>query len=227
MKVLIVEDTKKLLESITDTLSSERFLCESAETFSDAHEKLHLYTYDCIIIDINLPDGSGLDLIKAIKSHNPSTGVIVISARNSLDNKIEGLNLGADDYVTKPFDMVELIARVKAVLRRRNFSGSNRVTFGEIAVEPETREVFVGDKKVELTRAEFEILLFFFSNPGRVLTREAIAEHIWGDNMDLVDSFDFIYSHMKNLRKKITSGNGMYPIKALYGVGYKLEAPDK
>jgi DNA-binding response OmpR family regulator len=223
MKILTIEDTTKLLASITDALLSENFLCESAETFSEADEKLHLYSYDCMIIDINLPDGSGLDLIKAIKSQNPSTGVIVISARNSLSNKIEGLSLGADDYITKPFDMSELIARVKAVLRRRNFFGSNKVTFGEIAVEPETRDVFVCDQRVELTRAEFDILIFFFSNPGRVLTREAIAEHIFGDHMDLVDSFDFIYSHMKNLRKKITPRSGHYPIKAIYGVGYKME----
>lgn len=224
MKILIVEDNSKLLEAISEALSAEGFLCITTERFDDAHEKLYLYTYDVLIVDINLPGGSGLDLIGSIKTHNQSTGIIVISARDSLDNKIEGLELGADDYITKPFDMAELIARVKALLRRRNFLGGNTVSFGDISIETTTREVKVGNKNIDLTKSEFDILLFFFSNPGRVLTRETIAEHIWGDNMDLVDSFDFIYSHIKNLRKKITSVGGKDLIKAVYGIGYKFEA---
>ncbi len=224
MKFLIVEDNAKLLEAIPETLESEKYLCETSLNFQDAHEKIFLYNYDILIVDINLPDGSGLELIKEIKKQNSSTGIIVISARNSLDNKIEGLDLGADDYITKPFDMAELVARVKALLRRRNFSGNSNVTFNGITIDTTSREVFADQQKIELTKSEYDILLFFFSNPGRTLTKEGIAEHIWGDNMDLADSFDFIYSHIKNLRKKITVTGNSDPIKAVYGIGYKLAA---
>ncbi|HEX2956140.1 MAG TPA: response regulator transcription factor [Chitinispirillaceae bacterium] len=223
MKILVIEDNLRLLESIEYYLKRENFLCVTSEKYVTATEKIALYTYDIIIIDINLPDGSGLNLITEAKRKNPSTGIIVISARNSLENKIEGLNLGADDYLTKPFDMAELVARVKALLRRRNFSGTNCITAGEIAVDVTNRKVTVSDCEVDLTKSEFDILLFFLSNPGRTLTRESIAEHIWGDNMDLVDSFDFIYSHIKNLRKKITLRNAKDPIRAVYGIGYKFE----
>ncbi len=223
MKILIVEDNYNLLQSITDALNDEHFVCETVSNFNLANEKIQLYNYDILVVDINLPDGSGLDLIKELKLLSPETGIIVISARNSLDNKIEGMELGADDYITKPFDMAELIVRVKALIRRRNFSGNKHLSFGGIKIHPDKREVYVNDIKIDLTKSEFDILLFFFSNPGRVITREALAEHIWGDNMDLVDSFDFIYSHIKNLRKKIMRQNISDPIKAIYGIGYKLE----
>lgn len=223
MKLLIVEDNTKLLKSTKEILETENFLCETAETYASAHEKIFLYIYDILIVDINLPDGSGLELIKEIKKQNLSSGIIVISARNSTDNKIEGLDLGADDYLTKPFDMAELVARVKALLRRRSFSGNDLVTIGGISIDTTIREVFAAKQKIQLTKSEYDILLFFFSNPSRVLTRESIAEHIWGDNMDLADSFDFIYSHIKNLRKKITAAGTDDPIKAVYGIGYKLD----
>jgi len=223
MKLLIVEDNHKLLEAVKETMEAEKYLCETAVDFETAHEKIFLYQYDIIIVDINLPDGSGLDLIREIKVQAPGTGIIVISARNSLDNKVEGLGLGADDYLTKPFDMAELTARVKALIRRRNFSGNDSISFGKITIDTLSRRVFAGNHPVELTKSEYDILLFFFSNPNRVLPRESIAEHIWGDNMDLADSFDFIYSHIKNLRKKLTLAGVKDPVKAVYGVGYKLE----
>jgi len=223
MKLLIVEDNLKLLEAIKETLESEKFLCEAAANYETAHEKIFLYTYDALIVDINLPDGTGLDLIRKMKKQYSTTGIIVISARNSLNNKIEGLDLGADDYITKPFDMAELVARVKALLRRRNFSGNDIITHNKISVNTVNRSVAAGNQQLDLTKSEYDILLFFLSNPGRVLTRESIAEHIWGDNMDLADSFDFIYSHIKNLRKKITAAGVDNPLKAVYGVGYKLE----
>jgi DNA-binding response OmpR family regulator len=223
MKLLIVEDNTKLLKAVTETLENEKYVCETVENFKTAYEKIFLYRYDVMVVDINLPDGSGLELIREIKKQNPETGIIVVSARNSLDNKIEGLDLGADDYITKPFDMAELVARVKALLRRRSFSGSNSVTFSGLTIDTSSREVFAGTRRIDLTKSEYDILLFFFSNPGRVLTRESIAEHIWGDNMDLADSFDFIYSHIKNLRKKITATGIEDPVKAVYGIGYKLE----
>jgi DNA-binding response OmpR family regulator len=224
MKLLVVEDNIKLLETIAEVLLAAKYVCEKAADFNSASEKISLYNYDIVVVDINLPDGSGLDLIKAIKKQKAETGIIVISARNSLDNKIEGLDLGADDYLTKPFDMAELLARVKALLRRRSFSGSDLVSLGEISINTSNRQVYARNMQLELTKSEYDILLFFFANSNRVLTRESIAEHIWGDNMDLADSFDFIYSHIKNLRKKITASGVDDPIKAVYGIGYKFES---
>ncbi|MBN2484850.1 MAG: response regulator transcription factor [Bacteroidales bacterium] len=223
MKLLIVEDNLALLESISDSLTAENFLCEKAQDYFTALEKINLYNYSLIIVDINLPDGSGLGLIKSMKKLNTETGIIVVSARNSLGNKLEGLELGADDYITKPFDMAELVARVKALLRRRNFAGSNNVEINDITIKTDSREVFVQQTKIELTKSEYDILLFLIANKGRVITRESLAEHIWGDNMDLADSFDFIYSHIKNLRKKIAAAGAFDPIKAVYGIGYKIE----
>lgn len=223
MKLLVVEDNLKLLEAIAESLAAEYFVCETADNFPGAQEKVIMYDYDILVVDINLPGGSGLDLIREVKKRNPSTGIIVISARNSLDNKLEGLYLGADDYMTKPFDMAELVARIKSLIRRRNFDGTHMVSLGGINMDTTKREVTANGKKIDLTKIEFNILLFFFSNPKRVLTRESIAEHIWGDNMDLADSFDFIYSHIKNLRKKITFTGAHDPIKAVYGIGYKLD----
>lgn len=221
MKLLVVEDNSHLLNSVTASLRAADFICESAEDFSAAHEKISLYRYDVFIVDINLPDGSGLDLIRTCKKHFPETGIIVISARNSLENKVEGLELGADDYLTKPFDMAELVARVKSVIRRRNFKGEAVIQHNGISVDTSARQISVLGKPVDLTRSEYNILLFLLSNPNRVLTKESIAEHIWGDNMDLADSFDFIYSHIKNLKKKITDAGGKNPVKTVYGVGYK------
>ena len=222
MKILIVEDNTQLLEAIRETLVGEHYVCETAEKYTAASEKIHMHNYDVMVVDINLPGGSGLKLIREIKGINPATGIIIISARNSLDHKIEGLELGADDYLTKPFDMAELVVRVKALLRRRSFSGTSTVTFGDISIDTGRREVTAGGTKVDLTKSEYNILLFFFSNPNRVLTKESIAEHIWGDNMDLADSFDFIYSHIRNIRKKITSAGCEDPIKVVYGIGYRL-----
>ena len=222
MKLLVIEDNLDLLSEIKEALDQAYFHCEVVSTYADAHEKVHLYSYDVLIVDINLPDGSGLNIISEIKKVNPATGVIVVSARDSLSNKLEGLDLGADDYITKPFDLAELVARVKSLLRRKNFYGSNTITIGGVTLDVSSRDIFVDDKRVDLTKSEFDILLFFFSNPTRVLSKESIAEHIWGDNMDLADSFDFIYSHIKNLRKKIIATGVAEPIKAVYGIGYRL-----
>jgi DNA-binding response OmpR family regulator len=223
MKILVVEDHPGLLSAIREALEAEKFLVEQAADFTVADEKVHLYRYDLIIVDINLPGGSGLEIIRAVKRLDGETGIIVVSARDSLDNKIEGLELGADDYVTKPFDMAELVARVKALVRRRQFGGQLMVTQGDLAIDTQTREVTAAGRKIDLTRSEYDILLFLFSNTGRVISRESLAEHIWGDHMDLADSFDFIYSHIKNLRKKITTAGAADPIRAVYGIGYKFE----
>lgn len=223
MKILIIEDQIDLLHSIQDALSQENFNCETADTKKKAEYKIYTFEYDILIVDINLPDGSGLEIVKQMKRLNSRVGIMIISARNAIDQKIEGLELGADDYITKPFDMAELIARVKSLIRRRLFNGEETVNFGNITINTSKREVYVDEQLVELTKSEYQILLFFFSNPNRVISKETLAEHIWGDHMDISDSYDFIYSHMKNLRKKIVSKNVDDPIKVIYGIGYKFE----
>jgi len=222
MKILIIEDEPDLLIGIKDFLEKERYVCETASNFNDADQKLAVYHYDVALIDITLPGGSGLKLIEHLKRHTTDTGIIIISARNSLDDKLTGLDLGADDYITKPFHLSELNARVKAVLRRRKFDGATSVIFQEIEMFPDQGTVKVRDKNLELTKKEFELLLFFISNKNRLLTRESIAEHLWGDNIDLADNFYFIYTHINNLRKKIVKNRGNDYIKNVYGIGYKF-----
>lgn len=224
MKILLVEDEKELSASITEYLQRESYICESALTYDHATEKINLYGYDCVIVDIGLPDGNGLDLIRILKEGKPETGVIIISARNSLDDKVLGLGIGADDYMTKPFHLPELNARIKSVIRRRSFGGSNEIVFDSIRLLPDKMEVTVQGQPLNLTRKEYDLLMFFISNKERVLTREAIAEHLWGDEMDMADSFDFIYTHIKNLRKKILEKGGRDHIRTVYGMGYKFSA---
>ncbi len=227
MKLLIVEDNVKLMEAIGDTLQDAGFLCETAENYIIASEKIAVYLYDIMVVDINLPDGSGLDLIKEMKHSRPNTGIIIISARDSLYNKIEGLELGADDYLTKPFDMAELLARINSIIRRRVFGGNQKLTVGPLTIDTTSREVNLNGEHIELTKSEYDILMFFISSNGRVLTKESIAEHIYGDNLDLLNSFDFIYSHIKNLRKKIATHDYPSPIKAVYGIGYKFDMQNR
>jgi len=222
MKILIVEDEPELATRIHSRLTEDGYRCESATLYKQAREKIYVYDYDLLILDINLPDGTGLDLIRLAKQEKSTTPIIVISARNSLNQKIEGLELGADDYLTKPFELAELTARVKSVLRRWSFDGSNQITAGNITVDPDSKTVTVDGADLNLTRTEYSLLLYFMANPNRVLSRDSIAEHIWGDHMDMADTFDFLYTHMKNLRKKIKDAGGTDPIKAVYGVGYKL-----
>jgi DNA-binding response OmpR family regulator len=222
MKILIVEDEPELLFEIESCLIRENYLCETAGNFNVADEKLALYHYDIALVDITLPGGNGLQLIKNLKQKNADTGIIIISAKNSLDDKLIGLDLGADDYLTKPFHLSELNARVKAVLRRRKFDGSKSVVFNEMEIFPEEGSLLINGNNLILTKKEFELLLFFISNKNRLLTRESIAEHLWGDNIDLADNFDFIYTHINNLRKKIVKSGGNDYIKTVYGIGYKF-----
>jgi DNA-binding response OmpR family regulator len=223
MKFLLVEDHIALRESIQQALEGDGYLCETSGDYPDASERLYLYQYDVLIVDLNLPGGSGLDLIRETKAKHPATGIIVISARDTLSQKIEGLELGADDYLTKPFDVAELRARIKSLIRRKHFAGKRIVVAGDLQIDPDLRVVFSGEEQLELTKSEYDILLFFVSNPNRVLTRESIAEHLWGDNSDLADSFDFIYSHIKNLRKKIKAAGVDIPFKTVYGIGYRFD----
>jgi DNA-binding response OmpR family regulator len=222
MKILIIEDEISLNESIILYLKNEGFVCESAPNFEEASQKINDYHYDIIVADIILPDGNGLDLVRELKAHKTDSGIIIISAKDSLDDKLMGLDLGADDYLTKPFHLAELNSRIKSLIRRRKFDGNNEIVFNEIIIDPEKAEVKVKNQTISLTRKEYDLLLFFISNKGRVLTKESIAEHLWGDNIDAIDSFDFIFSHIKNLRKKIVAAGGKDYIKTIYGMGYKF-----
>ena len=224
MNVLIVEDEKELLNSIITYLQGSDIVCDKAEKLSEALELLKSKSYDCIILDIGLPDGSGFEVIRAMQQLDHPTGIVIISARNSLDDRLTGLNIGADDYVVKPFHMPELIARINSVVRRRSPKDNKGIVFHELRLIPEEMILYIGDKQISLTKKEHEMLLYLINNPNRVITKEAIAEHLWGDHADIADSFNFIYSHIKNLRKKMVDNGCKDYIKSIYGVGYKFTA---
>lgn len=225
MKILIIEDESSLCESIESYLKQEGNVCTVAGDYGEAHLKIHVYEYDCILVDIGLPDGSGLTIIKELKEMHAEAGIIIISAKDSLDDRIEGLDLGADDYLTKPFHLSELNARIKAVERRKEFDGEQKSTIGSMAIYPTKKEVFINDELIDLTAKEYDLLSYFITNKNRVLSKESIAERVWGDHYDMVDSFDFIYVHIRNLRKKILEKGGTDQIKTVYGMGYKFVAP--
>lgn len=225
MKILIIEDEREMLENMQLTLEKEDFLVEGVSTYREAMAKIGNYEYDCILLDISLPDGNGLEVLQELKNQGLSDGVIIVSAKNSLDDKLQGLNLGADDYLPKPFHMAELNARVKAVIRRRRFSGSNVMELGNLIIDMDSRLVKVNQESLDLNRKEFDILLYLSINRGRLVSKSALAEHVWGDYIDQADSFEFIYSQIKNLRKKLSMSKADIEIKAVYGIGYKLETP--
>jgi len=227
MKVLIIEDETALRESIASYLGNMNFVCEAAGDFTSALEKIHLYDYTCIILDISLPGGTGLELLQVLKENHKADGVLIISAKNSLDDKVSGLNAGADDYLTKPFHLSELAARVTAIIRRKSFEGKNLLRFDELSLDIQEKVARVGEVDVDLTRKEYDLLLYFISNKNRVVSKTAIAEHLWGDNMDVADNFDFIYTHIKNLRKKLMQAGCPDYIKSVYGMGYKLTLPSR
>lgn len=221
MKILIVEDEPQMLDNMRKTLEQENYKVESASDYETASNKLGVYNYDCVLLDITLPDGNGLELLKQIKAQGKEDGVIIVSAKDSLDDRLKGLNLGADDYLSKPFHMAELHARVKAVLRRLNFEGQNLIELGNVTIDSENRVVTIEKQNVDLNRKEYDILLYLVTNKDRLVTKAALAEHVWGDHIDQSDSFDFIYSQIKNLRKKFE--NATIQIDAVYGVGYRLQ----
>ncbi|MGO1585197.1 MAG: response regulator transcription factor, partial [Mesonia sp.] len=203
MKILIIEDELDMLQNMKQTLEKEGFLVESATHYESALQKIGVYAYDCILLDIGLPDGNGLDILKILKEKGINDGVIIVSAKDSLDDKLKGLNLGADDYLSKPFHMAELNARVKALLRRSNFGGTQNIELGNLSVNPEERSVWINQTEIELNRKEMDILLYLIANKNRLVNKTALAEHVWGDHIDQADNFEFIYSQIKNLRKKL------------------------
>jgi len=222
MKILIIEDEKQLVKSIVTALRSEGYVSETAYTAAEADEKIAMFDYDCILLDIGLPDGNGLTVLESLKTQQKTDGVIIITAKNSLDDKVKGLNLGADDYLAKPFFMPELIARVSAVIRRKRFDGSNKIEFREISIDLRGKSVTVNDREIDLTRMEYALLVFLVAYKNRVVSKNAIAEHLSGDDAELLDKFDFIYSHMKNLKRKLTEAGSEDYIKTIYGLGYKF-----
>lgn len=224
MKLLIVEDDKEILRMVMRYFDAFGYVIEKAKTLGDGRDKINQHVYDCVILDLNLPDGDGISLLQQVKSKNKETGVIILSANSSLETKIAGLEIGADDYLTKPFHLSELNARVKSIVRRNKYEGSNDITFHEIKIETEAQEVTVNDKRIKLTKKEYELLMYLIINKNRVLTKQSISEHIWGDFIDRTDSYDFIYSHLKNLRKKIIDKGGKDYIHTIYGIGYKFTA---
>lgn len=222
MKILLVEDNSELTKNIVDYLGQEGFICESCENCFDAQDKLLSFRYDCVVLDIMLPDGNGLEILRFIKDQKMTCNILIISAKNSLEDKINGLGIGADDYLTKPFYLPELHARLKAIYRRNQLDGNHEVVFNEIKVDTLTLEAMVGNRVLDLTKKEFDLLLFFLTNKNRVLGRQSIAQHMWGDYTDDLANFDFVYQHIKNLRKKICQAGGKDYINTIYGIGYKF-----
>lgn len=222
MKILIVEDEPALRELIQRSLEKERYVVEVAPDFDTALEKVEVYDYDCILLDIMLPDGSGLDLLSRLKELRKKENIIIISAKDSLDDKVLGLELGADDYLPKPFHLAELTARIKSVLRRKHRDGEHSVVVGNVRLLPDVFQVWIGDRQLELSRKEYDILHYFMNRPGRMVNKHTLAESVWGDHIDQVDNFDFIYAQIKNLRKKLKEHSAGMEIKSVYGFGYKL-----
>ncbi|MEO6838471.1 MAG: response regulator transcription factor, partial [Ginsengibacter sp.] len=220
LKILIVEDEKALSESIAEYLSKQEYHCDVAANFHDAIDKIEYSEYDCILLDITLPDGDGLKILEQLKADKKTDGVLIISAKNSLDDKIKGLNLGADDYLPKPFHLSEMNARIAAIIRRKKFDGSSIIQFHHLSIDTQSKMVTVENNPVELTKKEYELLLYFVSNKKRLISKDAIAEHLWGNDMS--GNFDFIYTHIKNLRKKLMDAGDADYIKSVYGMGYKF-----
>ena len=221
MKVLIIEDERKLSDSIVDYLKGEKYLCEQAFDFNDAMMKVRVYDYDCVLLDLMLPGGNGLDILRDIKRRNNPAGVIIVSAKDSLDDKLKGLQIGADDYLAKPFHLAELSMRIYAVIRRKEFGANNRLECGDISIDLLEKSVTASGHSITLTKSEYDLLLFFIGNKNRVLSKGAIAEHLSGDFADMMDNFDFIYTHIKNLKAKLTEAGIKDCIKNVYGMGYK------
>lgn len=223
MKILIIEDEKALSQSIMAYLQEENYLCEIASDYQTGLFKVESYDYDCILLDITLPGGNGLKILEELKNEHKADGVIIISARNSIDDRIQGLNLGADDYLSKPFHLSELSARVAAVIRRRNFSGQKNIVLKEVTVDLQAKTISIHGTPIDLTRKEYDLLLYLISNKNRVISKNAIAEHLAGEEADYFNNFDVIYSHIKNLKRKIQQAGGEDYIKSVYGMGYKYQ----
>lgn len=221
MKLLIIEDEKDLSKSISDFFINSGEIAIVATNKYEAEDKLLSHQFDTVVLDITLPDGNGIDIIPIIKDTQSNCGILILSAKNSIDDKIKGLDLGADDYLTKPFHIAELNSRVKALIRRNIFNGEKSISFNEIKINLTDNQAFINDNPIQLTKKEFDLLIYLITNKNRVLTKESIAEHLWGDNVEFIENYDFIYTHIKNLRKKIMTNGGNDYLKTVHGIGYK------
>lgn len=222
MKLLLIEDNVDLREVIQQSLEQERYVVEVATTYVEAMNKLFVYEYDCVLIDIMLPDGNGLDLLREMHKRRKKHNAIIISAKDAIEDKVEGLELGADDYLPKPFHLAELHARIRSVLRRSQRGGDNLVTLGNVCLNPHTFAVEIAGERVDFVRKEYDILAYFMSRPNRLVAKETLAEAIWGDAIDQSDNFDFVYAQMKNMRKKLKNAHATIEVKTVYGFGYQL-----
>lgn len=223
MKILLIEDEIEIANSIKSYLKTNDIQCETAINYKMALDKVTLYDYDCVLLDLMLPDGDGFSILKELKKQGKNDGVIIISARETLETKIEGFNLGADDYLTKPFHLSELLVRIQSLVRRKNYNGNTNLLFNEIEIDTLAKSVKVNDKKMECTKKEIDLLLFLLANKGKVVSKSAIAEHLSGDMADMLDNHDFVYAHIKNLKKKLSDAGSDDYIKSVYGIGYKWE----
>ena len=223
MKLLIIEDELSLLKSITGFFQHESFICETASNYAEGLDKISLYDYDCVILDIALPGGSGLKLLQNLRNQKKQDGVVIISAKNSLDDKIAGLELGADDYLAKPFHLSELNARVKAIIRRKYSDGTNQIEYDDLIIDLLAKAVSYKKNQLHLTRSEYQLLVFMAANKQRVISKQAIAEHLLGDEVDNIDSYYSVYAHIKNIKKKLKDVDCPDCIKTVYGLGYKFE----
>lgn len=223
MKVLIIEDETELSKSMAEYLSEENYLCEFASTFHEAMCKIEAFDYACIILDIMLPDGNGLKILEELKRQNKQDGVIIVSAKNALDDKIKGLQMGADDYLTKPFHLSELMARIYSIIRRKQFNNSNIITQNELQIDILAKKVSINNQTISLTKKEFDMLIYFIGNKNKVISKSTLAEHLSGDFADMLDNHDFVYAHVKNLKKKLYDSGCEHYLKTVYGTGYKWE----
>lgn len=223
MKILIIEDEIEIATNIKNYLSSNDLICESANSLKTAIEKIDLYSYDCILLDLMLTDGDGFKILELLKKQNKTEGVIIISAKDNLETKIEGLTIGADDYLTKPFHLSELLVRIQALVRRKQFNGNTIISFNEIEIDTTSKTVKIKGNKIEFTKKEMDLLLFLIGNKNKVLSKSAIAEHLSGDMADMLDNHDFVYAHIKNMKKKLKEMGATDYLKSVYGTGYKWE----
>ena len=223
MKILLIEDEQELSSSIQHYLNGNGVLCEAVYSVQDALDKITMYQYDCILLDLSLPDGDGFEILKELKKSNKEDGVIIISAKSSLDTRIEGFNLGADDFLVKPFHLSELLVRIQALIRRKQFSGNNNLVFNEIEINLLSKTVTINKANIDLTKTEIDLLLFLIGNKNKVLYKGAIAEHLSGDMADMLDNHDFVYAHIKNLKRKLKNAGSNDYIKTVYGLGYKFQ----
>ncbi|WP_140938562.1 response regulator transcription factor [Sphingobacterium lumbrici] len=222
MKILIIEDEVELLHSVQEFLEQENYLIESATDYDAAVEKVLSYPYDCVLLDIMLPGGNGLDILRVLKKEKKDQPVLILSAKDSVEDKVLGLEIGADDYLAKPFHLSELLARIKSIIRRHMHHGDPVISYKDVKLNPDLRQVQIGNRDITLNRKEYDILYYLMLRPNKLMEKTTIAETVWGDNIDQADNLDFIYSQIKNLKRKLKDANAQIDIQAVYGVGYKL-----